>query len=412
MRLAASLLLVVQSVVVQPVAVGRAAVPLTGPWRFHTGDDSHWAERDFDDRAWETVDLTPGAGAHDPDVGLEGYVRGWGARGHAGYAGYAWYRLRLAVAAPPGDTLALAAPLEVDDAYELFVDGRRVAGSGDFSGRTPVAYNTRPLMVVLSDAPTEIAVRVWAAPSTMRAVPTAGGMRIAPVLGQKGVITAHYELEWLKKFTGYVVDAALGVAFLLLAIVALVLLAFDPTESAYRWLVAALVLYAMRRANQAVFFWLPFESAPDFNIVTNILLTPLVLGAWTMTWWRWFRLRAPAWIPAAIGALTALYVIAQAVDNATIVLPLRLGFVALYTLIVVQGVRQRAPQERDRGIAAVSAVSLAIAVFASELSMLHVPGIWFPFGTGVSRTQYALAAFSALLFVLLLRRVLERRPYK
>jgi hypothetical protein len=37
--------------------------------------------------------------------------------------------------------------------------------------------------------------------------------------------------------------------------------------------------------------------------------------------------------------------------------------------------------------------------------MLHVPGIWFPFGTGVSRTEYAYAAFDVALFVLLLHRI-------
>jgi hypothetical protein len=46
-------------------------------------------------------------------------------------------------------------------------------------------------------------------------------------------------------------------------------------------------------------------------------------------------------------------------------------------------------------------------LFAQELSALHVPGIWFPFGTGVSRTQYVYAAFDVVMFVLLLLRLLS-----
>ena len=50
------------------ITIGRSVVALNGPWRFHVGDDARWADPDFDDSAWETVDLTPPAGAHDPAV--------------------------------------------------------------------------------------------------------------------------------------------------------------------------------------------------------------------------------------------------------------------------------------------------------------------------------------------------------
>jgi hypothetical protein len=49
------------------VTLGQAAVPLFGPWKFTVGDSPIdpstgkplWAEPDFDDSHWETVDLTP-----------------------------------------------------------------------------------------------------------------------------------------------------------------------------------------------------------------------------------------------------------------------------------------------------------------------------------------------------------------
>jgi len=79
------------------IKVGQSAIPLYGPWKFTVGDSpidaaTHqplWAEPSFDNSHWETVDLTPEAGAIDPIGGWSSYVPGWTARGHAGYWGYA-----------------------------------------------------------------------------------------------------------------------------------------------------------------------------------------------------------------------------------------------------------------------------------------------------------------------------------
>ena len=69
----------------------RAAAPLLdGQWRFHIGDDPHWADADADDSGWETMDLSAPASSTDGDVGLPNYVEGWMAHGHPGYHGYAW----------------------------------------------------------------------------------------------------------------------------------------------------------------------------------------------------------------------------------------------------------------------------------------------------------------------------------
>jgi hypothetical protein len=75
-----------------PRPVGGAALRAV---EVHVGDSpldrktGHplWAEPDFDDSKWETVDLTPKDGAFDPGVGLSGYVPGWTAKGHPGYWG-------------------------------------------------------------------------------------------------------------------------------------------------------------------------------------------------------------------------------------------------------------------------------------------------------------------------------------
>lgn len=125
-----------------PIVLGESTVALNGPWKFHGGDDSRWADPAFDDSGWESVDLTPSPGANDGDVGLSGYVPGWSAKGHPGYHGYAWYRIHLTVTPPAGKTLALLGPWAVDSVYQVYGNGTLLGGVGDFKGPTPVAHGS------------------------------------------------------------------------------------------------------------------------------------------------------------------------------------------------------------------------------------------------------------------------------
>src|SRR5262245_15825262 len=102
----------------EPPALRAAVSLLDGSWRFHTGDDPHWAEANLDDSGWETIDLTALPGSHDDDVGLPDYVGGWMAHGHPGYHGYAWYR--RAVAVPAGRaSWDILGPNLVGGGYEI-----------------------------------------------------------------------------------------------------------------------------------------------------------------------------------------------------------------------------------------------------------------------------------------------------
>jgi hypothetical protein len=391
------------------VAVERSPTPLEGPWKFRTGDDMRWAAPDFDDSAWEAVDLTPRPGAHDGDVGLTNYVPGWVAQGHAGYAGYAWYRARVAVAASPGTTLALLAPAYVDDAYQLYWDGRLLGESGDFSGATPVAYSTKP-GVFLPPPPgargdVVVAVRVWMGPHTSRE-PEAGGIHIAPALGDREAVEARYRVQWQQTALGYVVDAVEPFAFLLLAALAWAFARPERSKTFHAWLGAALALTAARRANQAFYFWTSYESLDAAVFANHVVLEPLGLAAWLMAWRGWFGLRAPRWLPPAAAGVTALTVGAQLAGDrlAPFVTALRATMAALLLAVAYAGVRGRGP---DRRLALAAMGLVATGLFARELSALGVPGIWFPFGTGVSRTQYAYALLIVALAALLVRRVVR-----
>ena len=57
-----------------------------------------------------------------------------------------------------------------------------------------------------------------------------------------------------------------------------------------------------------------------------------------------------------------------------------------------------------RVLALATLASIVVGLFGGELlDPLGVPGIWFPFGIGVSRTQYIYALVIPLLAVLLVR---------
>jgi hypothetical protein len=408
-----------------PITLGQSVVNLNGPWKFHIGDAANWADPNFDDSTWESVDLTPPPGAHDDDVGLTGYVPGWGARGHRGYSGYAWYRLRVAVAAPAEEALALSGPPAVDNAYQVFVNGQLRGSSGRFSGQTPTVFSIQPRVFAIPRSlmggeqaeSALIAFRVWMGPWDLPD-PSAGGIHIAPALGEAGNIDTRYQMQWLQTVRGYVVEVLEATAFVLLALMACTLMAFDRSNPACQWLCTALVLTALVRANQAVFFWGQFETVHGFEAISVVLLVPFCLAAWTLGWRAWFRLRDTKWMPIAVGLFTLLYMGAHFLTRSWfhgvfphwvvmvsefIVTWTRALFVLLTGLIVYQAILQ---QGREAWLALPGVVLISIGQFASELSVLGIRGVWFPFGTGVSRTQFAYAAFDAVLFVMLLRRFL------
>jgi hypothetical protein len=123
------------------------------------------------------------------------------------------------------------------------------------------------------------------------------------------------------------------------------------------------------------------------------------------------------WLRYSISGLTVVYVAfalmgrpwfspdaphALKVATDTVVESVRVAYAALYLWIIELGVIRSA--RPSSYLAALAAILVGIGLFATELNALGVPGIWFPYGTGVARGQYAYAAFIALLFLLILMR--------
>lgn len=396
-------------------------IALNGPWKFITGDDARYAHPGYTDAAWETTDLTAPPGAHDGDVGLSGYIPGWTAHGHPGYSGYAWYRMKVSLDTVNKTNLAIAAPAAVDNCYQLFINGSLIGEAGDFSTSTPVTYSIQPRMFVLSEKLTSekvitIAFRVWMSPASLYA--GSGGIHIAPALGDKNEIEKQHKLRWEQTIKGYIVEIILPLMFFLLAITLFALNKTINITASCKWFITGLILLGLVRLNQAVYYWLQIESTHLSDILSSVILRPLVLGSWLMAWRDWFHV-PHKWLPKVIVLSTLVYLVFQllgiawlwnSVDHAffrTLGEYTRLVFIVLSFFIVYQGISK----DGDRHWLMLLAVLLiSIGLFAQEVSALGVTGIWFPYGVGVSRTQYVYAAFIILMYFVLIRKMKMVQP--
>ena len=381
-----------------PPALRAQATLLDGAWAFHVGDDVHWADTTTDDSDWETIDLTPKPGSHDDDVGLPDYVGGWMAHGHPGYRGYAWYR--RAVVVPAGRaSWDILGPTLVDHGYELFWNGHLLGGSGRF-GPAPRLVGTRPLRFALPPEAAAgrgvLAVRVLMLPGGASA--DGGGMHSAPILAPRPVSDGLHRAQWERTIAGYVVDAVEPLAMFALIALALV---YRPRSDDSGFLIfasIALAFMAERRLNNAIVAWTDLQDLRTYAWLATWMWIPAV-AAWALAWNRW-HVRPWRSIDLSAAVLAAAAILGAAIHSASVARAARLGWVALFIVIAARIARGG----RMRVLALATLGAIVIGLFGGELlDPIGVPGIWFPFGIGVSRTQYVYAIVIPLLAVLVVR---------
>jgi hypothetical protein len=202
--------------------LGKGMVPLDGPWQFHLGDDAAWAAPGLDDSGWEQLTGD----------------KPWGAQGHPSYEGFAWYRLHIAVTPAPGASPDVALMLEgVDDAYELYWNGRLVARNGELPPH-PVWYPFEPPQTFgLGPVRTGVlAVRVWKAPLGSNDTSELGGFEASPAIGSPDGIAAakaFIDFRWLR---GQQIEFALIALNTLVALFSLVAWLRDRRQWLLFWM--------------------------------------------------------------------------------------------------------------------------------------------------------------------------------
>ncbi len=416
------------SIATETIHLGDSVAPLNGPWKFQIGDSPIdpatqqplWAQSDFDDSSWESVDVTSPSGTFDPIAGTSGYVPGWTAKGHRGYWGFAWYRIRIHVETHPGVKLAIAGPSDVDDIYQVFDNGNLIGAFGDFSKSRPAIYTTRPEMFPLpgennSSYTRVLAFRVWMEPYTLTQLDDVGGFHNPPLLGVAEAVSAQQQVKWDELYRAYAGTFIEGFVFSLLGILALSLILFDRTDRIYFWIGALLLTQGASSYISAISTWtewLPYTLIGPFR---QVVIIPLIFAGWVMVWRVWFRQRRPTWVPWMLaGQLIPLMVSNSIADNfffisahvshafLVVSLVMRLGLAALLLLTVFQGIREQGLE----GWLAVPSVLLAgLSEFSAELQFAHILNIWFPFGVQLTTRQMANLLLVATLALLLLRRL-------
>lgn len=408
-----------------PVKLGQPVVALNGPWKFRMGDDPRWADPGYDDSHWELMDLSPRDGSFDPTSGQPGYVPGWTLNGHPDYWGYAWYRLHVRVQSYQGEKIAIAGPANVNDIYQVFANGMLLGSFGRFSkgGTTPVDYYSQPMMFDLPEPAADkqdvvLAFRVWMNPGTLVSTPDAGGFHNAPLFGDAAAIEANHTVAVLGLHRTYTFTAIVAALFLLLSILAASLILFDRGDPVYGWLSAVFLLTALQGANTCFAALAQSESIVVASLLREVFLGPLILGGWVMVWWVWFRLRQHAWLPGLITLLTVMYIFSNLMgeDLFFTLIPhpvsalfhlasvgIRILFLLPLFFIVIEGVME---QGWDGLLAVPAIILVAAAQFQTELAVMHFRISWFPWGAKVTLSEIAYIALAAVVFVLLLRRLL------
>ncbi|WP_158944633.1 PP2C family protein-serine/threonine phosphatase [Granulicella sp. S190] len=405
------------------VTLGDGTVELSGLWKFHIGDDMAWAQKDFDDSSWGTINLTPPAGSSNPELGVSGEIPGWTASGYPGHTGFAWYRLRVNVQSSHG-RLAIKMPNEVDDAYQLYVNGQLLGELGRFGERKATAYSTLPrsfrLPRELRNGPITIAIRVYMDSASLFLTPDAGGMHEPPVLGHAGVIGTLIQLDWDN--TAHAVGTGfLEMLILLLAwMVAVSLLAMDRSEPSYLWLSLVCAVTILSNGVVLIVNFVPWIALTPGIILQTVVIGPIRIGLWVIFWGYWFRISRMHWIHRIVWGLVALTMIGTAMISAPIygeyipvhaavylnpiLLGLRLCFAALLCAITFRGIRK----QKTEGWLALSAVLLvAVGLYQTQLRLFHIPTAFNILGFYVQLGSISTVISLFLITVMLLRRFLN-----
>jgi hypothetical protein len=117
----------------------------------------------------------------------------------------------------------------------------------------------------------------------------------------------EYQTAWREIILSYASTVAETPIYCVLAILACSLVFFDPSDRVYLWISAVFLITAANLACECLFAWTLTATQRNLYLVLDGVFSPLILSGWVMTWWFWFRLRRPPWVPKAVVALALAY---------------------------------------------------------------------------------------------------------
>jgi len=103
----------------------KREINLAGEWLFEVGDNMDYADPNYDDTKWDTIEV-PGF---------------WEDLGYPGYDGYAWYRIHFQIPQELSEKMLYLRLGRVNDAEMVFVNNVYINHSGDFPPNVRSAFN-------------------------------------------------------------------------------------------------------------------------------------------------------------------------------------------------------------------------------------------------------------------------------
>ena len=396
------------------VKLGDSSAVLSGPWKFHTGDDPSWSKADFDDSTWSSIDLAPGVG--------------WTKQGYPDYSGFAWYRLRADV---HGAThrLALKMPDQADDAYQVFVNGQMVGEFGKFDPEHVTAYPALPegfpLPKSIGDGTITIAIRMWMDSATPFSSPDAGGLHRPPTLGYSSLVEKLIQLDY-DAMAHYFGSAFVEGLILLMAMLMAISLAYlDPQEQAYPWLALVCLVTLTGLAIVLSVNYTTWLSLTQVVVLNEVILTHLRVGLWVLFWGYWFRLSKIHQLHWAVWSVVAVMMAGTALirpplygetvplQASTYIYPLlMIGKLALGVLLFLVAYRGFRTQKTEGGMAATAVLLVFVANYQRELRLLHIPTTFSFYGFVVQLGLVAMVVSLLIITVMLLRRFIQAQALK
>jgi sigma-B regulation protein RsbU (phosphoserine phosphatase) len=226
-----------------------------GPlWLFQTGDNPAWAAADFDDSQWPVV-------TRDKSLAEQGHVPD---------ANHIWYRAHVRV--PPQSGQLLFGVGGFRGSYEVFVNGTRIGGEGNASGRGEVRSHGRligfgiPLEAVRSG---ELTIAIRGAVGKINAEDSTSGSGIMP--GSHVVIGGRSAIAF-EEFTEYITAVSFDWVFLVVVafvvMVALALYRALPEQKEYLVIALCGAFQLVGESGSILFDRLKLaQSGVDFAVV-------------------------------------------------------------------------------------------------------------------------------------------------
>lgn len=291
---------------------------LDGLWRFHAGDNPHFAQPDFDDSSWQLLRSN----------------QSWARQGYRDYSGVAWYRFDLYLPGNLDEPALLLPPFVNND--QVYANGRLICQSGPMPPRAQLMNGPHTLLcrvpreIITPLRPVHIAIRVWQSRISMGR----GGPIGTTLAGNFGQLKWRYDYEIKQRYWSVtalnvqlLISLLAGIAALSLfslqtsdreylwfgmfelmsaalagvqiyaafyLIPSVLFLFLRDTASAAEWIFFLVLVYALLRRNRDSIFWIASASALVQVPIDVLIILAQSLPAWVIV------LGAIAWLPFVI----------------------------------------------------------------------------------------------------------------